>query len=153
MENEYEILKTKREERNERFLRKFFMISGTVSLSLALWLCGVKLATKKNNTQSTNSFDDYSIYTIIDGKEYEIEVTYTYPIKVTDSYGEIKYYAPVGYVMDGNGYCYKTELKEVDDEITYTYPITTNKDGVTTYSAPEGYYLDKRTNKVLKRGK
>ena len=54
---------------------------------------------------------------------------------------------------ESNGYCYKTELKEVDDEITYTYPITTNKDGETTYSAPEGYYLDKSSLKVLKRGK
>ena len=64
----------------ERFLRKFSMIAGTISLSLALWLCGAKLVTQKNNTQSTKSFDDYSLYTIKDGKVYEIEITYTYPI-------------------------------------------------------------------------
>ena len=160
MENEYEILKTNKEEKIERFLRRFPMIAGTISLSLALGLCAIKSVTKKNNTQIIKSNYDYSTmdnncaYSVINGKVYKIELTYANPIKKVNSNGEITYSAPVGYTLDKYGICYRAEYSEVDDEKICTEIMNSiNEDGEISYSAPEGYYLDKRTNKVLKRGK
>lgn len=129
MNNEYEILEINKKERQ---FRKIAIAVNSVALSLGIALVGIGAA-KKAQDSVTPSTDAYSNYILKDGELYEKTIIYADPIKIVNSDGVVTYAAPANFMIKESGskmVCYKTEYKKV--------------------VAPEGYYLDEKTNKCIK---